>query len=114
MLSTRSCMSNGSVQIDVDHKVALESGLPPLARGGRELGMSRDTSTSKAAAHIVHVLRQPEGKLGCRLSSNNTVTEVHAGSVAEAAPASQQPASSQPAASQPESIKLSSFQVMGV
>jgi len=51
-------------------------------------GMSRDTSTSRAAAHnraIVHVLRQPEGKLGFRLSGNNTVSEVHAGSVAEAA-----------------------------
>lgn len=47
--------------------------------------VARDTSTSKAAVHIVHVLRQPEGKLGCRLSGNNTVTEVHASSVAEAA-----------------------------
>ena len=33
----------------------------------------------------IEVLRQPEGKLGCRLSGNNTVSEVHTGSVAEAA-----------------------------
>jgi hypothetical protein len=47
--------------------------------------MSRVTSTSKAAAHVVHVLRQPQGKLGCRLSGNNTVSEVQVGSVAAAA-----------------------------
>ena len=47
--------------------------------------MSRVASTSKAAVHVVHVLRQPQGKLGCRVSGNNTVSEVQVGSVAAAA-----------------------------
>jgi hypothetical protein len=33
----------------------------------------------------ITLLRQPEGKLGCRLSGDNTVSEVHKGGAAEAA-----------------------------
>ena len=33
----------------------------------------------------VTVHRQPQGKLGCRISANNTVSEVHAGGAAKAA-----------------------------
>ena len=45
-----------------------------------------DTRTGPARPMpTITVLRQPRGKLGCRVSPDNTVSEVHAGSAAQAA-----------------------------
>ena len=66
---------------------ARRSGGSASAAAKAQAEAQAEVEAAKAAYSMptVTVHRQPQGKLGCRISANNTVSEVHAGGVAKAA-----------------------------